>query len=161
MNPKRAQRILDKAYATLERTADVPRPDLSRRVAQERIEAMEIRSQYMPPRRQKMQRSIGRDGLVYKVTDNGAAMPHQQEQETAQAWVDFMDTRVAEALNQFSKAYSDEIVELMFTRMAKIKSEADAEILALKQEIKELRVQMLKLREIAKGNVSELRYTVN
>jgi hypothetical protein len=72
------------------------------------------------------------------------------------SWNEWLDIRVAAALNNFSEIYSREVVDLMFTRMDKVKADAEVEIQKLREEVGQMRAELTLLRELAKGHVREL-----
>jgi hypothetical protein len=153
MNPKRAQRILDETYATLERTADIPSPDLNKRAVQERIDAMEV------PRREKMQRSMERNGLMYKTTDNGAVMPQQEEPQDWSAWNDWCNALIKAAIEQHQAMIIEAVGQALgeerrMTREAFQQALAKVER-ACKTRIKKLENEITLLRSM-KGNVTTI-----
>jgi hypothetical protein len=80
----------------------------------------------------------------------------QDPQEYYDAWNNWVDTRIAAALDKFNTEYSEAVVDLMFGRMDKHKKAAETEINQLKTEVAELRGEMNLLKELLKGNVKNI-----
>jgi len=128
MTPK-ARRILGEAFATLDRTADIPEneldPDLD-----EFIESS-LEPDWEPP--------IPR---VRKKTDTVAV-----RQTSGSDWDDWLGAR----LNKFADEYSEAVIRVVFSRMDRFKKASDAQIAQLEATVRELRAEVFALREMIKS----------
>ena len=80
----------------------------------------------------------------------------QQEEEqylnarNSADWNNWLDTRMAAALDRFNTEYSEAAVQLFFGRMTKHKKEAEEKINELKNEVAVLRGEVNVLRDMLK-----------
>ena len=80
---------------------------------------------------------------------------HERKAQSDAEWNAWADTKIAAAIKQFAQEYSEEVVEVVFSRMDKHKSAADAKLTkTLGQVVAELRQQ---LRDEIDAKVRELR----
>jgi ribosomal protein L29 len=134
MTPK-ARRILSDAFATLDRTADIPTPDdeLDPEVS-EYIELCCLEPDWEPPAPR-----------LRKKRDTVAT-------SSASDWDDWLGAR----LNKFAEEYSNEIVRVTFSRMDRFKKASDAQIAQLEATVRELRAEVFTLREMIKSGGSSI-----
>jgi hypothetical protein len=81
----------------------------------------------------------------------------QQQEPNWDGWNNWLDTRVAAALDKFSEAYSDELIKVVFSRMDKHREAAVTEITQLKAELSEMRGELRLARELLLGKVAPMR----
>jgi hypothetical protein len=86
-------------------------------------------------------------------------MEQDEQQEDPQTLNNWADTKIAAALDRFSEEYSENVINIVFTRMEKHKKAAQTEINQLKTQVAELRGEVNLLRELLKGNVKDIRPT--
>jgi hypothetical protein len=135
---QRARRILGEAFATLDRTADIPTPDDELDPDLDEFIESSLEPDWTPPAPRVRRK---RDTVV--------------QQAAGEEWNTWMDKRLADALDRFSDAYSDALINVVFKRIDRAKGEADARANELEATIRELRGEVTVLREMTKsgGNV--------
>jgi hypothetical protein len=69
-------------------------------------------------------------------------------QQAGENWNEWLDIRVADALDRFAEAYSEALINIVFTRISEAKRAAEARAKELEATIRELRAEITVLKEI-------------
>jgi hypothetical protein len=137
---EKARKVFERAYQTIDRVNAMEIPDEPTLDPEldAKIESM-LEPDWTPPVPRKRNRR-----------DTPTTPPVAIEQQTAE-WANWIDSRMAAALDRFSDAYSVAVIQTVFSRIDKAKKLADDRADELEATIHELQAEVTVLREMIKS----------